>query len=742
MALFKDQNPDLMKDYDYEKNNALGLDLNTLSCSSNKRAFWKCQTCGGSWEAAFAERNRHKGCPFCSGNRILEGYNDLKTKFPEIAGEWDYEKNGGFQPTKVAPFSMKSAFWICKKGHSYSMVIANRTSQKQGCPYCAGKRVLPGFNDLESRFPKIAKEWDYENEKNAPLSPAEITYGSSKTVWWKCCDCGNEWAASISSRTRGQGCKICGNKRGAEKRIKGLVEKGSSITEKAPWLLREWDYDKNLVSPDSIPPKSDKRCWWICEKGHSYDLRVADKVGGQGCPYCAGKRVLPGFNDLESHDMELLTDWDYENNTIKPSEITYGSKKKVSWKCQNCGRSYLLSVQEKRRRESKYCPICKREFGSSIPEQAVFYYIRQIFPDAINGYRDYALLGMKELDIFIPSINTAIEYDGQAWHDNKKRDNEKALALENAGIILIRLRETGAPEIEDNSYLIPVPKGANEADYSFLQKPIEMLLEYLSTQYSFQVPTFDISHDISVITTGFLRLQKKNSLAVCYPNVARELHPTKNQGLDPDRIGCRSGQTVWWKCPECGNEWKSRIIDRTTKGQGCKTCGNKRGAEKRNRKIIAESGSFANHYPELLKEWDHEKNDPLSPYDFSASSGSKVWWKCISCGHEWQATINGRSRGQGCKECGNRRAQITRLQRKIKIEGSLTDRYPEIANEWDYSKNESLLPSDFTFASNRKVWWKCKTCGNEWESRISQRTRGQGCPQCYKERIVEGQMAL
>ena len=134
MALFKDQNPDLMKDYDYERNSALGLDLDTIRSSSNKRAFWKCQTCGGSWEATFAERNRHKGCPYCSGKRVLEGYNDLKTRFPEIADEWDYEKNGDLLPTRVAPFSSKTAFWVCKRGHSYSMVIANRASQKQGCP--------------------------------------------------------------------------------------------------------------------------------------------------------------------------------------------------------------------------------------------------------------------------------------------------------------------------------------------------------------------------------------------------------------------------------------------------------------------------------------------------------------------------------------------------------------------------------------------------------------------------------
>jgi len=740
MSLFKDQNPEQMKEYDYEKNSAIGLDIDVISCSSNKRAFWKCQTCGGAWEASFAERNRCKGCPYCTGRRVLEGYNDLKTRFPEIANEWDYEKNGSFLPTMVAAFSMKSAFWVCKMGHSYSTSIALRTSQKQGCPYCSGKRGLRGFNDLESRFPEVAKEWNYQ--KNAPLVPAEITYGSSKKVWWKCKSCGNEWISDIASRTRGQGCRTCGNKRGAEKRKCERIKRGISLSQKEPWVLAEWDYSKNTLSPNNITPRSHERCWWICAKGHSYDLAVADKANGQGCPYCAGKRVLPGFNDVESCAPELLSDWDYKSNAITPKEITYGSDKSVFWKCQNCGKPYKLSVQEKRRRANKYCIACKKEFGSSIPEQTVFFYISQVFPDAINGYRNTPLLGTKELDIFIPSINTGIEYDGRAWHDNKKRDKEKSQSLIDFGIKLIRLRETGAPEIEDGSYVIPVSRKRNEADYSFLQKPIEELMNYFAMQYNIPVLVINIENNIHDIISGFLRLQKENSLAECYPNVAKELHPTKNLGLDPTHIGCRSGQMVWWQCPECGHEWRSRVIDRTTKGYGCRSCGNRNATMLRIKRKLAIDGSFADRYPELLKDWDYEKNGSLLPSSLTVSSGRPIWWKCTTCGYEWIAKIADRTKGEGCIKCGIKRAHQKRIIDIIKNEGSLADNYPEIAAEWDYVKNTPSLPSEFTYASNKKFWWKCKTCSFEWESRISQRTRGQGCPRCYKNGIVEGQISM
>lgn len=649
MELFKDKNPDLMKEYDWEKNDARNINLDTITPSSNKKVFWRCCKCGGSWEARFADRNRRVGCPYCSGKKALPGYNDLATKFPDIAREWDYDKNGNLLPSDVTAFSMKAVNWICKQGHSYSSTIARRTAQGQGCPYCAGKRVLVGFNDLGTKFPEIAGEWDLE--KNAPLLPNSITYGSSKKVWWKCHTCGYEWIASVGTRTSGEGCKVCGNKRGAEKRSKQIIEKGSSISEKTPWLLKEWDYEKNKISPDHMPFKSDKRCWWICEKGHSYDLRVADKTGGQGCPYCAGKRVLKGFNDLESHDPDLMVEWDYENNTIKPSEITYGSKKKVFWKCQNCQQSYLLSVQEKRTRKNKYCASCRREIGSSIPEQAVFYYVKKAFPDAINGYRNNEILGSMELDIYIPSIKTGIEYDGQAWHGNQKRDKEKTTRLVQAGIQLIRMRESGTSTIGDGSQVITVQRERNEVDYTFLQEPIELLLSYLSGKYSIQKPRVLIDQDINEITVGFLRLQKENSLAECYPDVAKEIHPTKNQGLNPKYISCRSGQTLWWQCSVCGHEWKSRVIDRTTKDYGCKVCGNTNGAKKRISKIIEKEGSLADRYPELLEEWDYDKNAPLQPSEVTAGSRNKVWWKCHTCGHEWETAIYQRTSGQGCPQC-------------------------------------------------------------------------------------------
>ncbi|MBQ03731.1 hypothetical protein CL673_03350 [Candidatus Bathyarchaeota archaeon] len=65
--------------------------------------------------------------------------------------------------------------------------------------------------------------------------------------------------------------------------------------------------------------------------------------------------------------------------------------------------------------------------------------------------------------------------------------------------------------------------------------------------------------------------------------------------------------------------------------------------------------------------------------------------------------------------------------------GSLADRNPELAKEWHPIKNGDLTPAQVTPGSGKKVWWRCSR-GHEWEAMVKSRTRGTGCPYCYRER--------
>lgn len=154
-------------------------------------------------------RQRGSGCPYCSGKKVINGVNDLQTLFPEIAKEWNYEKNGSLRPDMVSRSSNKKVWWKCGKGHEWKAIVSSRTKGTNSkCPTCSNHTVLAGFNDLQTTFPPIAKQWNYE--KNGDLLPTQVVAGSGKRVWWKC-ENGHEWQARIIDRTKRRcaDCPIC-----------------------------------------------------------------------------------------------------------------------------------------------------------------------------------------------------------------------------------------------------------------------------------------------------------------------------------------------------------------------------------------------------------------------------------------------------------------------------------------------------------------------------------------------------
>ncbi|HEY5557550.1 zinc-ribbon domain-containing protein [Acetobacterium sp.] len=194
--------PNLSAEWDQAKNG--DLTPQEVSQGSGKSVWWQCEK-GHSWKAAVSSRSRGYGCPSCAGKRIEIGYNDLATTHPDLAAEWDQEKNGDLTPQEVSHGSEKSVWWQCEKGHSWKAAVSYR-SRGYGCPTCSGKRIEIGYNDLATTHPDLAAEWD--QEKNGDLTPQEVSYGSNKIVWW-CSEDGCRWKANIKNRVNGSGCPLC-----------------------------------------------------------------------------------------------------------------------------------------------------------------------------------------------------------------------------------------------------------------------------------------------------------------------------------------------------------------------------------------------------------------------------------------------------------------------------------------------------------------------------------------------------
>jgi hypothetical protein len=126
----------LAKEWNYEKNNI--LTPKDVTPNSGKKVWWKCNK-GHEWQATIASRNSGCGCPYCSGNRVLKGYNDLLTINPTLASEWNYEKNNGLTPMDVTPNSDKKVWWKCHNEHEWQSSIGHR-NRGRGCPECAKQR--------------------------------------------------------------------------------------------------------------------------------------------------------------------------------------------------------------------------------------------------------------------------------------------------------------------------------------------------------------------------------------------------------------------------------------------------------------------------------------------------------------------------------------------------------------------------------------------------------------------------
>jgi len=186
--------PNLVKEFDFKKN--FPLVPKNIAKSSQKKIWWICSY-NHSWSARVSDRTYYeKGCPYCSGQKSSPT-NNLKFLMPNLAKEWDYNKNIDLKPEDVTKYSNKKAWWLCIKGHSYFAVIASR-SNKTGCPYCSNNKVCES-NSLKFLYPSIAREW--HTIKNINLTPQNVTKSSGKKVWWMCIY-NHEWKSAISTRTK------------------------------------------------------------------------------------------------------------------------------------------------------------------------------------------------------------------------------------------------------------------------------------------------------------------------------------------------------------------------------------------------------------------------------------------------------------------------------------------------------------------------------------------------------------
>lgn len=580
--------------------------------------------------------------------KAIQGDNDLKTRYPELILDWDYEQNPR-GPENYLPGSGVKAAWKCHvcKGQ-WNAVISSRVNGR-GCPYCAGARVMTGKNDLNTMYPEIAKEW--HPTLNGKLKPTEVSYGSSINAWW-ICPKGHAYEQSIKKRTgRKSGCPVCSG----HKTVAGVNDFGTVYPE----MAKEWHPDRNGdKTPSMFSQKNGYRAWWKCKYGHEWKATIHDRASGTGCPFCKTRR------------------------------------------------------------------------STSFPEQAIFYYVKKLLPDAENRFKGSPDKKM-EFDIYIPSRKVAIEFDGAYWHKSEKaheKERAKYNYCKKNGIFLIRVKEKNEKEWPD---VADVVFYLGKRDTAQLQDVIQAIINNLDPETN-QWTRKKVGKYLSDVTVN---LEKDKNIILEYltvipdsisevrPDLVDEWNTEKNGSLTPDLFGINSNERVWWRCRNCGHEWSTTIIHRAGKrNSGCPECAKIRKGKTFSRKKAKERGSLAERMPELLKQWYYPKND-VDPGEITLNYNKKVWWKCEVCAHEWESSPNNRNKGVGCPCCSGRVPKIGA--------NDLRTVNPALCKEWNYEKN-AKGPEEYLPNSGKKAWWKCKKCGHEWAAVIRSRNKGSGCPKCSR----------
>jgi len=288
-----------------------GWDPSEITFGSNKKLPWACSSNRRhKWEASPNKRSSGRGCPYCSGNRVFVGETDLLTTNPTLAGEafnWD--------PSQFSAKSGKKVSWVCSKNelHKWEATISHRANGT-GCPYCSGKKVIPGMNDFATEHPNLAIE-------ALGFDATKYPSGSSKRVQWMCSknDC-HRWFATIAARAIGSGCPYC-----AHRTV--FVGESDLATTHPDLAAQALDWDTT-----SVRAGSGIKQWWVCPRSstHTWKDSPNNRVNGRGCPYCSGHQVLVGFNDLLTTNpefAELADGWD-------PTLYSRSSNKRLNWKCK------------------------------------------------------------------------------------------------------------------------------------------------------------------------------------------------------------------------------------------------------------------------------------------------------------------------------------------------------------------------------------------------------------------------
>ena len=346
--LLKVARPDLLKEWDFEKNGRVSVDA--IRVNAGNKVSWRCQADKRHrWEARI--RNRAidgNGCPYCSGRKTLreESFGVL---FPEIANELHATKNPQLDRFAVSPGSNKTVCWICSNGHEWRSTISQRVRTKSGCRKCSYVKGRPTL----AQSP-LARE--FHPTKNGKLTVESVTLGTRKRMWWICAsEPTHVWLEAVNYRDKtGNRCPEC---------YPRIAERRQTLDKFSEALCREWHPNLNgLLTPRDFTVGSSAKVWWQCVKNPAHPAWQSvirnRTINKQGCPKCAA-RAFDEKHSIAVMFPELAKEWHpTKNEPWTPANVTFGSSRKIVWRCVKVPTHEWERVVNVRTKRNTGCPLC------------------------------------------------------------------------------------------------------------------------------------------------------------------------------------------------------------------------------------------------------------------------------------------------------------------------------------------------------------------------------------------------
>ncbi|WP_270473687.1 zinc-ribbon domain-containing protein [Holdemanella porci] len=744
---FKERYPEL-EQY-YAKDNDLPFEKAVISDTTPRN--WICEH-GHEFEDSFYKiHKRGYRCPYCESVKALQGFNDFAHFHPDLAQDYDVEKNGN--KASEVTVSNRLVYFKCKEGHSFKRSIIQHIQLNGKCPVCNRRLLQKGVNDLATIYPEIVLFWDYEKNEKRP----DEVFATLPNKYFFICSNGHHFECTLKELVENNfHCPVCEGKR--------VDPEKTSLQALNPKLALEFSANNDFTA-DQIPLDTSKNVLWTCPTcGDDYLFPVNERsIGDNSCPYCNHKKLKSGNNDLTITNPQLASEYSSKNKK-QVNEVGEWQKYEVFWICPDCGAEYRYVISERSVGDDS-CPVCanKRiekginDLATTNPEIAALLSpnnerkadtllpsfklkVAWICPtcngeyyapveDMVNGLAECPycnnqkpLAGFNTLKALYPEIAGCL-----SPNNDFTADEILPISIRNAKWICPTCGGEYSASVEDMvNGLVECPYCSNQkplAGFNTLEALYPEVAEHLSPSNDFTAdeilptrygsikwicPTCGGEYLASVkdMIEGVAEcpycnnqrpLAGFNTLKALYPEIAEHLSP--NNDFTADEILPTRYKSVKWICPTCGGEYLASVKDMIEGVAECPYCNDQR--------PLAGFNTLEALYPEIAEEMspDNEKG----PNDVLPTSAYFAEWTCPTCGYTYKASVRDRVASDDlCPACAGKKAQAGF--------NSLLDIYPEVQDEWAENENTLLgiFPDEILPTSTARVWWECKDCGRKY----------------------------